>query len=208
MLLSTVVETSQRIAATSKRLAKIDLLAALLKQLHGEEIDAVVSFLSARTRQGRIGVGYAAIREAAADPAGSPTLEVLYLDRAFAEIAATRGSRARIDLLRTLFARATKPEQDFLTGLLGGELRQGALEGIMIEAVAKAAGLNADRVRHAAMLAGDIVPIARSAIEKGAAGLDDHRLRLFQPLQPMLAQTADDVSEAIDNLGEAALEYK
>lgn len=205
MLLSNVVETSQRIADTAKRLAKIDLLAVLLRQLRGEEIDIVVSFLSARTRQGRIGVGYGAIRDAAAEPAANATLEILDLDRAFAEIAATRGTRARVELLHRLLARATQPEQHFITGLIGGELRQGALEGIMIEGVAKAANVSVDRVRHAAMIAGDIVAVARPFLEKGEA---DVSVRLFQPLQPMLAQTADDVAETIDDLGEAALEYK
>ena len=133
MLLESVVEISRRISEASKRLGKIDLLANLLRQLRGEEIDIVVSFLSARTRQGRIGVAYAALRDAAADPAESATLEVLEVDRAFAEIAATRGTRARVDLLRRLLARSTQAEQQFLTGLIGGELRQGALEGIMID---------------------------------------------------------------------------
>jgi DNA ligase-1 len=208
MLLANVVETSQRITETSKRLAKIDLLAALLRQLHGDEIEIVVSFLSARTRQGRIGVGYGALRDAAADGAASATLEILDVDRAFSEIASTKGTRSRVELLHRLLALATHPEQKFITGLLGGELRQGALEGIMIEGVAKASGVPVDRVRHAAMMAGDITAIARSMLEKGEAGLDEHRVRLFQPLQPMLAQTADDVAEAIDDLGEAALEYK
>ncbi len=208
MLLANVVETSRRIAETSKRLAKIDLLAALLRQLHGEEIDIVVSFLSARTRQGRIGVGSGALRGAAAHPAEHPGLEIVDIDRAFAEIAASRGTRARVQILHQLLARATRPEQQFLAGLIGGELRQGALEGIMIEGVARAANLPADRVRHAAMIAGDIAAIARSALEKGVAGLDEHRVRLFQPLQPMLAQAAGDVAEAVGDLGETALEYK
>jgi len=208
MLLANVVETSQRIAETSKRLAKIDLLAALLRQLRDEEIDIVVSFLSARTRQGRIGVGYGTLRDAAAQPAQAATLEIHDVDRAFAEISATRGTRARGELLHRLLARATPHEQRFLTGLLGGELRQGALEGIMIEGVAKASSVAVDRVRRAAMLTGDIVAVARSVLEKGEAGLHEHRVRLFQPLQPMLAQTADDVAGAIDDLGQAALEYK
>jgi DNA ligase-1 len=208
MLLSTVVETSARIAETSKRLAKVDLLASLLRQLRGDEIDVVVSFLSARTRQGKLGVGYSTVRAAAAEPASSASLELLDVDRAFSEIAEASGTRNRTERLRQLFARATAAEQRFLTGLIGGELRQGALEGIMIEAIAKAAGVSADRVRHASMLTGDIVKVARPVLEKGQAGLDEHRVRLFQPLQPMLAQTADDVEEAIGDLGEASLEYK
>jgi len=206
MLLEEVVVTSQKIAETPKRLAKIELLASLLRRLQGEEIDIVVPFLSARTRQGRIGVGYGALRDAAAEPAEMASLQVVDLDRAFSDIATTRGTRARVARLHELLARATSTEQQFITGLIGGELRQGALEGIMIEGVAKASGIGVDRVRHAAMLAGDISAIARAALESGS--VDQFRVKLFQPLQPMLAQTADDVSEAIDDLGEAALEYK
>jgi DNA ligase-1 len=208
MLLAHVVDTSQRIAETTKRLAKIDLLAALLRELRGDEIDVVVAFLSGRTRQGRIGVGYGALRDAAMEPAATATLEIVELDRAFTEIAATKGTRSRVELLRHVLARATRPEQQFITGLLGGELRQGALEGIMIEGVAKASGVPVDRVRHAAMVTGDVTAIAKSLLENGEAGLGEHGVRLFQPLQPMLAQTAEDVTEALDDLGEAALEYK
>jgi DNA ligase-1 len=206
MLFAEVVDTSNRIAETSKRLAKIDLLATLLRKLQGDEIDIVVPFLSARARQGKLGVGYGALRDAAAEAAAEATLQIADVDRAFAEIAATRGSRARIELLRALLSRATKPEQQFIAGVIGGEIRQGALEGIMVEGVAKASGIPVDRARHAAMLAGDISAIARAALEKHS--VDEFRVKLFQPLQPMLAQTADDVSEAIDDLGEAALEYK
>jgi DNA ligase-1 len=208
MLLAHVVETSQRIAETTKRLAKIDLLAALLRELRGDEIDVVVAFLSGRTRHGRIGVGYGALRDAAAEPAATATIEVVELDRGFTEIARTKGTRSRVELLRHVLARATRPEQQFITGLLGGELRQGALEGIMIEGVAKASGVPVDRVRHAAMVTGDVTAIAKSLLEKGEAGLGEYGVRLFQPLQPMLAQTAEDVTEALDDLGEAALEYK
>jgi DNA ligase-1 len=208
VLLAKVVDTSQRISETAKRLAKIDLVADLLRELRGDEIDIVVAFLSARTRQGRIGAGYSALRDAAAEPAAAASLEIADVDRAFSEIADTKGTRARVEVLHRLLGRATTPEQRFIAGLIGGELRQGALEGIMVEGVAKAAGVDADRVRHAAMLGGDITAVARSILEKGEAGLGEHRVSLFQPLQPMLAQTADDVSEAIDDLGEAALEYK
>jgi DNA ligase-1 len=110
--------------------------------------------------------------------------------------------------LKHLFSRATESEQHFLSALLLGELRHGALEGIMLEAVAKAAKLPPDRVRHAAMVAGDVTAIARAVIERGEAGLADYDIRLFQPVQPMLAQTAEDVEEALDDLGEAALEFK
>ena len=211
MLLATVVETSRRVAETSKRLEKIDLLARLLRQLNTQEIEVVVAFLTGRTRQGRIGVGYGALRDSKTSPAAQPSLEVSEVDRIFETIAATQGGgsqRQRFELLNGLFGRATEPEQQFLIGLIMGELRQGALEGIMVEAVAKASNIPADRVRRAVMMAGDIALAARSAIEAGEAGLEQYGVRLFRPVQPMLAQTADDVAGALAELGEASLEFK
>jgi DNA ligase-1 len=211
MLLAEVVETSRRISGTSKRLEKIALLSELLCKLRENEIGIVVAYLSGRMRQGRIGAGYRTIREAVATPAEQATLNILDLDRTFQSVAEAEGPGSearRIGLLHETFARATAIEQQFVTGLIGGELRQGALEGIMLEAVAKASRLPLERVRHAAMVAGDITAVARTLLEKGERGLDEYDVRLFRPVQPMLAQTAEDVEEAIDHLGEAALEYK
>jgi DNA ligase-1 len=211
MLLASVVETSRRVADTPKRLAKIDLLASLLRQLSPPEIEIVVLFLSGQTRQGRIGIGYAALRDAQNSPASSATLEILDVDATLDSIAGANGGgsqRRRLELLQTMFSRATEAEQQFLARLLMGELRQGALEGIMAEAVAKAAGLAPERVRRAAMMAGDIARVARSAMEQGESGLMQYDVQLFRPIQPMLAQSAEDVPEALASIGEAALEYK
>jgi DNA ligase-1 len=211
MLLASVVETSRRVTDTPKRLEKIDLLARLIRQLSPEEIEIVVPFLSGQTRQGRIGIGYAALRDARNSPAANPSLEVLDIDSVLQNITATSGSgsqRQRLELLQSMFSRATEAEQQFLSGLLMGELRQGALEGIMAEAIAKASGLAPERVRRAAMLAGDITQVARAALEQGEAGLAQYEVQLFRPIQPMLAQSADDVPEALACIGEAALEYK
>src|SRR5258708_1963265 len=159
MLLTPVVETSRRITETSKRLEKISMLSALLKQLKGDEIEIVTAILSGRLRQGRIGVGYRSIREATTEPAIRPSIELLDLDRALDAIAQTAGSgseRRRRDLLHELLGKATAPEQQFITELLLGGLRQGALEGIMLEALAKATGIKLDRVRQTAMVAGDV----------------------------------------------------
>jgi DNA ligase-1 len=214
MLLASVVETSRRVADTSKRLEKIGLLAALLRQLSPEEIEIVVQFLAGQVRQGRIGIGYAAVRDARNSPAPAASLEVLEADRILQSITEASGSgsqRTRLEILRTMFARATEAEQQFLTGLLMGELRQGALEGIMVEAVARASGISSERVRRAAMMAGDIARVARAALETGEAALAQYEVQLFRPIQPMLAQSADDIPEAlasIGELGEAALEYK
>ncbi len=198
-------------AATSKRLEKIDLLSSLLSQLHSDEIEIVVSYLSGATPQGRIGIGYSVLRDVNATPAESATLEVLEVDQALtttAGIAGSGSSRRRMEALHELFARATEPEQQFLGALLVGELRQGALEGIMLEAVARASYLELERVRRAAMVAGDIAKVARVLIEQGEAGLSQYNVQLFRPVQPMLAQTAEDVTEALHELGEAAMEFK
>ena len=211
MLLASVVETSRRVADTSKRLEKIALLATLLRQLSPEEIEIVVQFLAGQTRQGRIGVGYAALRDARQSPALNPSLEIMEVDRVLQSITEASGSgsqRMRLEILQAMFARATELEQHFLTGLLMGELRQGALEGIMLEAVAKASGISSERVRRAAMMAGDIARVARAAVETGEAGLAQYEVQLFRPIQPMLAQSADDIPEALAGIGEAALEYK
>ena len=211
MLLANVVETSRRVAETSKRLEKIGLLATLLRQLGPEEIEIVVHFLAGQIRQGRIGIGYAALREARNSPASNPSLEILDIDRLLESILKTSGAgseRRRLELLQSLFVRATEPEQQFLAGFLMGELRQGALEGIMVEAIAKASGISSERVRRAAMMAGDIAKVARSALEQGEAGLSQYDIQMFRPIQPMLAQSADDIPEALASIGEAALEYK
>ena len=211
MLLAEVVTTSNRVADTSKRLEKTDLLARLLKQLHPDETEIAVAFLAGRTRQGRIGIGYGTLRDAASPPADHPSLELLEIDRLFQEIEKIQGpgsERRRIAVVHGILERATEPEQRFLIGLLMGELRQGALEGIMLDALARASGVKVERVRRAVMLAGDIALVAAALLEKGEAGLAQYDVQLFRPIQPMLAQTAGDVAEALDELGEAALEWK
>jgi DNA ligase-1 len=211
MLLAGIVETSRRIAETSKRLQKVGLLADLLRQAHGDEIEIVVAFLSGRTRQGKVGIGFRTLQEARATPAETPSIAVLELDQFFATVSAIEGPGSeaqRIGLVQRLMSQATQPEQDFLFRLIVGELRQGALEGLMADGVAKASGVPLASVRRAAMLAGDIAAVARAAIEKGESGLAAHDVQLFRPVQPMLAQTAEDVSEALEELGEAALEFK
>jgi DNA ligase-1 len=211
MLLDRLVDTSRRVTGTSKRLEKIKLISALLEDAHGDDIEIAVAWLSGRTRQGKIGISYRTLHNLDSNPAQRPELTLQDVDRSFQAIGNVQGAgseREKGALLANLFSRATAAEQEFLSALLVGELRQGALEGIMLEAVAKAAHLPLDRVRHAAMVAGDVTAVARALLEKGEAGLADYDIRLFQPVQPMLAQTADDVSEAIEDLGDAALEYK
>ncbi len=211
MLLASLVETSRRIANTTKRLEKTDLLATLLRQLQPDEVEPAVAYLAGAARQGRIGIGYATLRNATASAAEQASLEILDVDRTLEELCAVKGAGSearRRELLNRLLVRATSPEQQFLTGLLMGELRQGALEGIMLDALAKASKIPGERIRRAAMLAGGVAAIAHAVLEKGEAGLAQFDIQLFRPVQPMLAQTAEDVNEALEELGEAALEYK
>jgi DNA ligase-1 len=208
-----LVETSRRVAATPSRNAKVAELAALLRKLDGDEIAAAVSFLSGETPQGRSGIGYALLRDArpAVEPVDAPQLSIGDVDAALTGLAATTGSgskRARTQRLHDLYARATAAERDFLTRLLVGELRQGALESLMIDAVAAAAGIPAAIVRTAAMVAHGVVSVARPALTDGAAGLAQFALQPMQPLAPMLAQPAGDLAEALGALGTAAVEWK
>ena len=206
MLLHSLVTTSNQVAATSSRLAKIKLLADLLQQASPDEIAIAIAYLSGTIRQTKIGVGWATLQAVKDQAAPAPTLEIIGADTTFDLVANTsgKGSAAiKTKLLRDLFARATAEEQDFLFRLLTGELRQGALELIMVEAVAKARGLPASDVRRAAMIAGDLSAVARG-------DLSSFKVQLFRPIKPMLAQTATDVAEALERTGggPAAFEYK
>ena len=212
MDLGTLVDTSRRIAETSRRLEKISLLADLLRKVEPEEIPIAVSYLSGTLRQGKIGIGYAILRDARPSASEAfPPLTLAEVDTAFERIATTTGpgsSGIRQELVRDLLSRANREESNFLFRLIIGELRQGSLEGIMIEALARAADVPVEKIRAAAMLSGDLSLAGRAALEKGSAGLDQFQIHILHPFQPMLAQTATDVGDALDSLGEAALEYK
>jgi DNA ligase-1 len=212
MRFAELVQTSDAVARTGARLEKIDLLSALLKRTAPDEIEIAAAFLSGAPRQGRIGLGGAALSAARLiAPAGTATVDLAEVDDAFAGIRSASGpgsTQAKTEILGRLLARSTSPEQDFLMRLITGDLRQGALEGVLADAVARAADLPAARVRRAAMLAGALAPVARVAVTEGDAGLARFLLRPFQAIQPMLADSAADVGEAMTTLGEAALEYK
>jgi DNA ligase-1 len=207
VLLVDVAAASAEVGATSSRLAKIARLAALLAAAGAEEVAVVVSWLSGELPQRQIGVGYAALRSLPA-PAAQPSLTVLGVDATFTDIGqvAGKGSQTRrAEMLSALFAAATDAEQTFLRRLLGGELRQGALVGVMADAVAKAAGIPAATVRRAAMLGGDLPAVAAAALTGGEAALEQFTLWVGRPVGPMLAQTATGVSEALERLGGTAL---
>jgi DNA ligase-1 len=212
MHLSELASASQKVAATRSRLEKRAAIAECLRRADKDEVSLVVSYLAGNLPQGRIGLGYGAIRGFdTGQRAASPLLTLKDVDAAFIRIAATRGKgsqAARQEELAELFARATMDERDFLIRLILGELRQGALEGVLVEAIADAAQIDVAEVRRAAMLAGELPRVAGVALSEGRAGLAQFRLTPLSPIQPMLAQPAADMDEAIESLGEAALEYK
>jgi DNA ligase-1 len=212
MLLSELAETSRAVAGTQSRLEKVARLAACFQKLPPPLVAVGVSYLAGELPQGRLGVGYAVLRDLRGGPvASAPTLDLGEVDRVFSAIKTEAGAgsaQRRAALLRGLLERATEVEQDLLVRLVIGELRQGALEGVVIDAVARAFGVPAAEVRRAVMLGGAVAPVAAALAEAGAAGLARFELRLFHPVQPMLADTAVDAEAALGRLGEAAFEYK
>ncbi len=213
MVLAVLVDTSRRIAETSKRREKTALLASLLRDADPEDIEPVVAFLSGVTRHGRIGIGWATLREVRVTPAATdPTLTVHDVERMLDEVAEVSGTGTgarKREIVGRLYARATAAEQEFLTVLLGGELRQGAMEGMMLDGLAEAFHADLAQVRRAAMLTGDLPFVARALRLHGPSGLSGHGIRMFRPIQPMLAETAEDAPSALSDLGgQAAVEYK
>jgi DNA ligase-1 len=210
-LLADLARTSARVAENPGRLAKIRELAELLKRLDPEEIDIAIPYLSGEARQGKLSLGHVLLAAARGAAAAETSLALRDVDAAFAALKETKGkgSAARREaLLRSLFEKATTEEQDFLMRLVIGELRQGALEGVMLEAVAAAAGLPAADVRRAATFAGSVATAARAVLTEGAAGLEHFCVRLMQPVMPMLAQPSADAESALAALGTALLEWK
>jgi DNA ligase-1 len=211
VLLADLVAVSEAVASTRSRSRKIELLADTLRCLGPGEAAVVVSYLAGRPMQSRLNVGYATVYGTKAIPADRPGLEVVAVDETLGAISAVSGAgsqKAREALLAALFSAATQEEQVFLRGLILRNLRQGALEGVMTEAVATALEIPVDRVRRAAMLEGDLVTVAARALAEGRDALGSSRLALFTPVQPMLAQTAATAGEAVTGLGTAVVEWK
>jgi ATP-dependent DNA ligase I len=211
MLLARVVETSGRVAATRARNEKVAALAELLRETSTDEVEATVGFLIGAARQGRVGIGWATLGALDVAPATTATLTVADLDAVITEVQATTGAGSverRSAVLQSLFARATIDETDFLRRLLLGELRQGALAGVMTDAIAKAVEVPLQTVRRAAMLSGDLGTTARLALEGGEAALRAVTLTVLHPVLPMLATTAPDTTSAIASAGESSVEWK
>ena len=233
VLLSELVRTSETVAAAPGRKAKIEAIAALLRQAGPAEVPVAVAFLSGELRQRQIGVGFAAIRDllgdsfwASADGAGPDStgphpvgsaLTLADVDAAFAAIGAISGPGTQAErrrLLGEVFSRATPAERSFLTRLLGGELHQGALEGVMSDAVARAAGVSPEQVRRAHLLGGSLPAVAQAALSAGdgpesaATALAEFHLQVGRPLRPMLAASAPTVAAAFGRVSPAAVEWK
>jgi DNA ligase-1 len=207
-----LVDLVHRVRATSRRTEKVTLIADVLRQTSGRDTELVALYLTGAVPQGRVGVGWRTIRTAMPDgdvSGEAPTL--LDVDQALVATAAEKepgSSERRVRVLREILRRSDAEGRRFLAELLVGEVRQGALEGVVREAVALAARLPAADVRQAAMFAGDLGELARVALTEGADGLRRFSLRLLSPVAPMLASPADDVGAALERLGEAAFEYK
>lgn len=232
VLLDELVRTSAAVTATSSRRAKIEAIANLLRRAEQPEVPVAVAFLSGELRQRQIGVGYGALRDIAgnavwlagaadnaADGAGgapdaAPVLTLAAADAAFTEIGATTGAGSQAErrrLLTALFSRASGAERSFLVRLLSGDLRQGALEGVMVEAIAAAARVAPAEVRRAHMLGGSLLAVASAALARdkpALAALRSFRLKVGRPLQPMLASSAESIAAAVARVRPAAVEWK
>lgn len=210
MLLEVLAQASAQVTATRSRSAKTTLIADCLRAADAAEVPAVVAYLAGELRQRRTGLGYAALRELP-PPAAGASLQVGEVDAAFTEIAELAGAgstTARRALFRDLAGRATDVEQRLLAGLVSGELRQGALDGVMLDAVARAAALPAADVRRAVMVCGAVGPVATRALAAGAAGLTEFALTVGRPVRPMLAQPGTDLLDALNRTGPAVCEWK
>ena len=210
-LLADVVAASSAVTETSARSQKIAILAELLTALDLNEVPLAVGFLSGAPRQGRVGVGYSTIYGIEQEPADEPSLTIEEVDGAITEIRETTGSGSvakRRQILDELLGRATAQEAAFVKRLFTGELRQGALAGVMIDAIAKASGVSGPIARRALMLSGDLTRTAEIAMTDGEEGLRAVGFELFRPIFPMLASTAEDVAEAVGAFERASVEWK
>ncbi|KAA5837054.1 ATP-dependent DNA ligase [Saccharopolyspora hirsuta] len=209
VLLADVVTTSHEVSVTRSRKAKTAAIAGLLGRLDPAEVRPATALLAGELPGGRAGVGWSTLAALAVAPAPDPSLTISAVDAAIGEVRLIKGSgsaQRRTAALTALLAQATADEQQFLVRLLGGELRQGALEGVMVEAIATAAGVPTDAVRRAFMLSGRLPATAEAALRGGEPALAEFGLELGRPVRPMLASPAEDLESAL--VGEVTVEYK
>jgi DNA ligase-1 len=210
-LLADVAAASNDVAGTSARSRKVAILAELLRTLDASEVAIAAAFLSGVPRQGRVGIGFSTVYDVQRAPANDSSLSIHDLDAAITELERTTGpgsAAARTRHLGDLLERATEAEADFVKRLLTGELRQGALGGVMTDAIAKAAGVSVETVRRALMLSGDLPRTAEIALVDGEDGLRGVGFELFRPILPMLASTAESVADAVAGFDRASVEWK
>ncbi|CAL9385229.1 ATP-dependent DNA ligase [Streptomyces griseomycini] len=210
MLLSRLARVSQEVAAASARSRKIALLAELFRDAEADDVPIVIPYLAGRLPQGRLGVGWKVLGRPVA-PAAEPTLTVREVDALLGRLGGVSGPGSRAErarLVGELLGAATEDEQRFLFGLLTGEVRQGALDAVAVEGLARATGAPAAEVRRAVMLAGSLQTVAGALLADGPAALERFRLTVGRPVLPMLAHSASSVAEAVEKLGACAVEEK
>jgi DNA ligase-1 len=207
-----VAAASDVAASTRSRKAKVAAFAALLARLETDEVLPVVALLEGIPRQGRIGMGWRALSALEGAGATQAGLSVTEVDDTLTALEITTGPgsvAARAERLAELIRRATPAEADFLRRVMTGELRQGALGGLVTESVAAAAAVPLPLVRRAAMLAGDLPAVATLALRPGGrAALEAVGLTVGRAVQPMLAASAPDVASALELTGPASVEWK
>ncbi|RJR32776.1 MAG: ATP-dependent DNA ligase [Desulfobacteraceae bacterium] len=212
MKIEEVVEASERLRATAGKKAKVSILADLLRRSRGKETYLLAHYLVGSIPSGKIGIGWRTIQNAMEGLSSSGgSVEIHEVQKYLEDLSRVKGSgsaQRKTGTLRELFGRLRQDERSFLTGLLLGELRQGALEGLVLEALAIASSLPPDLIRQSFMFSGDIGLVAEAALHRGKEGLGQFGPRLFRPVYPMLASPAQDPEEALGRLGEAAWEYK
>ncbi|MFF6812949.1 ATP-dependent DNA ligase [Streptomyces sp. NPDC012403] len=210
MLLSRLARVSQEVAAASARSRKIALLAGLFREAEADDVPVVIPYLAGRLPQGRIGVGWKVLSRPVA-PAAEPSLTVREVDAlltALGEVSGPGSQAERARLVGELLGASTEEEQRFLSGLLTGEVRQGALDAVAVEGLAQATGAPAADVRRAVMLAGSLQAVAGALLADGPGALERFRLTVGRPVLPMLAHSASSVAEAVEKLGACAVEEK
>ncbi|MEU4611184.1 ATP-dependent DNA ligase [Streptomyces umbrinus] len=210
MLLHRLARVSQEVAATSARSRKTALLAELFRDAEADDVPIVIPYLAGRLPQGRLGIGWK-ILGTPVPPAAEPTLTVREVDARLTDLGKVSGTGSQAErarLVGELMGACTEPEQRFLLGLIGGEVRQGALDAVAVEGLAQATGAPSADVRRAVMLAGSLQTVAERLLADGPEALAEFRLTVGRPVQPMLAHSASSVTEAIDKLGPCAVEEK
>ncbi|MEZ3180417.1 ATP-dependent DNA ligase [Streptomyces pimonensis] len=210
MLLSRLARVSQEVAAASARSRKVALLAELFREAEADDVPVVIPYLAGRLPQGRIGVGWKVLSRPVA-PAAGPSLTVREVDALLTTLGEVSGPGSRAErarLVGELLGASTEEEQRFLSGLLTGEVRQGALDAVAVEGLARATGAPPADVRRAVMLAGSLQSVAAALLADGPGALERFRLTVGRPVLPMLAHSASSVAEAVEKLGACAVEEK